>query len=980
MPLTEKNQLQIAYKKLLGKVHTNPSFSISNESITTKIQLNSSEIFAEAIEQNVNTQEVTFILVPLEKGKYNSSLYPGFGELGENILDYHVYQLAFEQETNIRGTTYNSSQKVSDLPRVQLISSIDPRFYKKNNSTSDEILISKLSAIDWILDPYSGIVFIQDLEGDEYPNSVSGFTWKLDAHVYTGKFVDEAISIAESSVGSDIIVQNIETNGDSLDLKTGIRFKDEPDSDPTPDYEAAMLYSEGELEFYTGIIADTNKVLHLTRNNVLEANKIKAFGPQSSIQYHNLSGEISGSDSFIWDSLTNTLTASNISASNIDVTNINSSHIAADTIEATTITITDGTFPAAGNDSQIQFNEGGKLGASDKLTFEQGSNIFSLKVDDHANGNSAKLFVNTNDNDSLDTSGLLLSNKVNSISKDFKIDNQYDNTTAIYKIDSDLPLYINSDTQNLLTAGTSKLDMSAGKVEIWPNSSHYVKIGVESGTFKTNLLDFKLGVQENNTDYALFRYNTPDQQYTGGELKLYLANETLESLSLNIFGLNIPNYLAVGERNMNGLASFYFNENNGGTYSTLNLANISNFSSEYANIKYERSNGQGKLSFAVESTTPQIEINKDGIKVFRNIDTTGDINVLGNIEIGAHENKSLRQYYDEYFEGRLTPVFGTESSSTFLANNGLYVKGSSLIEGTSHLEEMRTKKSVVSGPSFIHDGYLQIKQNLNDDNSSDSPRGLTLVDGSWDCAYRSWKIYLSNSTSESRNGKSLSFYFVDYVDYGGNPNCDNNGPPTSAPSTGLRGYINSDAWQLNLNFTGQHRNLSETMDLNKKEEYLGLIVVSDGTYASFNANNITINEALPKVSLASKRNQKSVFGVVSDAEDENVETREYALGNFVSVSDKPAEDTRLIINSLGEGGIWVTNVNGNLENGDYITSCEIPGYGMKQDDDLLHNYTVAKITCDCDFDLNSSIYICEEFEWQGAVYKKAFVGCTYHCG
>ena len=41
--------------------------------------------------------------------------------------------------------------------------------------------------------------------------------------------------------------------------------------------------------------------------------------------------------------------------------------------------------------------------------------------------------------------------------------------------------------------------------------------------------------------------------------------------------------------------------------------------------------------------------------------------------------------------------------------------------------------------------------------------------------------------------------------------------------------------------------------------------------------------------------------------------------------------------------------NGNLESGDYITSCTIPGYGMKQNDDILHNYTVAKITMDCNF-------------------------------
>ena len=90
--------------------------------------------------------------------------------------------------------------------------------------------------------------------------------------------------------------------------------------------------------------------------------------------------------------------------------------------------------------------------------------------------------------------------------------------------------------------------------------------------------------------------------------------------------------------------------------------------------------------------------------------------------------------------------------------------------------------------------------------------------------------------------------------------------------------------------------------------------------------------------------------------------------------DIPENDERVIINSLGEGGIWVTNLNGNLENGDYITTSTAAGLGQKQDDDLLHNYTVAKITQDCDFSGGT------DFEHNSQTYKKQFVGCTYHCG
>ena len=62
----------------------------------------------------------------------------------------------------------------------------------------------------------------------------------------------------------------------------------------------------------------------------------------------------------------------------------------------------------------------------------------------------------------------------------------------------------------------------------------------------------------------------------------------------------------------------------------------------------------------------------------------------------------------------------------------------------------------------------------------------------------------------------------------------------------------------------------------------------------------------------------------------------------------------MIINSIGEGGIFVINSNGNIENGDFIQSSDYLGYGERKDDDILHNYTVGKSTIDCDFKLDSN--------------------------
>ena len=49
---------------------------------------------------------------------------------------------------------------------------------------------------------------------------------------------------------------------------------------------------------------------------------------------------------------------------------------------------------------------------------------------------------------------------------------------------------------------------------------------------------------------------------------------------------------------------------------------------------------------------------------------------------------------------------------------------------------------------------------------------------------------------------------------------------------------------------------------------------------------------------------------------------------------------------------------------------------MKQNDDLLHNYSVAKSTMDCDFELDNPNYECIDM----GLCRKAFISCSYHCG
>ena len=163
-----------------------------------------------------------------------------------------------------------------------------------------------------------------------------------------------------------------------------------------------------------------------------------------------------------------------------------------------------------------------------------------------------------------------------------------------------------------------------------------------------------------------------------------------------------------------------------------------------------------------------------------------------------------------------------------------------------------------------------------------------------------------------------------------------------------------------LDFTGQHRCIIKDLPVKEYANKEGLIVTADtNTYIQLTDEEtntpvtgnkaIEISQSLPVVSISKKAYDRKCYGVISGTEDPESFNRQYSVGAFTTSMKKSGGDTRAFINSVGEGAVWVTNLNGTLESGDYITTSNVAGYGMKQDDDILHNYSVAKVTMDCDF-------------------------------
>ena len=196
-------------------------------------------------------------------------------------------------------------------------------------------------------------------------------------------------------------------------------------------------------------------------------------------------------------------------------------------------------------------------------------------------------------------------------------------------------------------------------------------------------------------------------------------------------------------------------------------------------------------------------------------------------------------------------------------------------------------------------------------------------------------------------------------------------------------------------FTGEHSSMvcdeeyNDLMNYNT-DDFIGMVVCSsgkiynlpytpDGDTYSKQVDNIKSIDAQPMTRLSKKYKDKSVLGVISHIEKVGKNRNDINATSWTGCMALDKDERRRIrVASIGEGGIWITNEYGNIENGDYITTSNIAGYSTKQDDDLMHNYTIAKATMDCSFDIEKPDDYKTKYLGDG-VYA-SYIACTFHCG
>jgi hypothetical protein len=156
-----------------------------------------------------------------------------------------------------------------------------------------------------------------------------------------------------------------------------------------------------------------------------------------------------------------------------------------------------------------------------------------------------------------------------------------------------------------------------------------------------------------------------------------------------------------------------------------------------------------------------------------------------------------------------------------------------------------------------------------------------------------------------------------------------------------------------LPFTGAHIALAPMDD----DYELGDIVIDVDVIDKPDVNNV-----LTTVARSSKANERAAIGVVSAVRQlvgSFPEELRYDLWwQFMDVC------YLLHVNGLGEGQVNVCGANGDIQKGDLIVCSPIRGKGMKQDDDCVRAYTVARARESVTFDHPTQvkqiacIYVC----------------------
>jgi hypothetical protein len=328
---TNQSMTLSAFKKLAGKANTSALKEFYEETIPSNVQLKTDVIFGESIPQTViantsslytqfsasNSDPVTVEYVEFYLESINGTTYDAdtgtFGDVGFGGGDEtqssgpHAYQLRLTSSYqtlsshSAKGTGFFVNDQIIHQSNGAL-QLVHPSFGPQTGNnyglslftahpvsgSGDQIVPT--DPIDWQIDYFNGIVFIQDYNASKIPSYARGF-------IYIGKYANTMISEASSSGGgggSNITVKdegsNLSTAATSFDfVGAGVTATNPSDENITVTIPGGISYSRTAITANATASA-SDRILGVSASAALEIRLAAASG-FSSGQFFTIKDE-----------------------------------------------------------------------------------------------------------------------------------------------------------------------------------------------------------------------------------------------------------------------------------------------------------------------------------------------------------------------------------------------------------------------------------------------------------------------------------------------------------------------------------------------------------------------------------------------------------------------------------------------------------------------------------------------------------------
>jgi hypothetical protein len=237
--------------------------------------------------------------------------------------------------------------------------------------------------------------------------------------------------------------------------------------------------------------------------------------------------------------------------------------------------------------------------------------------------------------------------------------------------------------------------------------------------------------------------------------------------------------------------------------------------------------------------------------------------------------------------------------------------------------------------------------------------------------------------AESYDGRGVYGYSREWYGVSGDSRNNNGVNGYSWDSAGVKGFSENNIGVLGDGktydfyafgpgtnygpFTGAHEvKLSADFPENVTP---GMIVSVNGEtqVRQIDGRNISFSSTLPSVQLSDTPNDSRVLGVL-------ISESPLPKGHWY-INESIEGDRFGSVNALGEGRVWVTDINGDIGAGDYITTSLVAGYGQKQGDTVLHSYTLGKA-----IESPKWSKVTTTVEFNGQTYKAYPIAVVYTSG